>query len=77
MIFCCFPDTKSRCNPKFPKFPKLNPDTCNIADVHYAIGIKPPGNMESMVKLEIYHKNIRYGEISLGWNRKQQFTHNS
>lgn len=32
--------------------------------------------MESMVKLEIHHKNIRYGEISLGWNRKQQFTHN-
>lgn len=32
--------------------------------------------MEIMVKLEIHHKNIRYGEISLGWNRKQHFTHN-
>lgn len=43
---------------------------CNIVDVYYVIGIKLFGNMESMVKLEIYYKNIRYGEILFGWNRK-------
>lgn len=62
MIFCCFLDMKLRCNLKFLK---LNFYMCNIVDVYYnVIG------MESMVKLEIYYKNIRYGEILFGWNRK-------
>lgn len=67
MIFCCFLDMKLRCNLKFLK---LNFYMCNIVDVYYVIGIKLFGNMESMVKLEIYYKNIRYGEILFGWNRK-------